>query len=334
MTFVDGLQVIGFPPPCHPSYEALALTSAGLSPAERASLCWTHKYSLQLSAALPKTTMLCQSTRCWCWPCLSVYASSVATEKLATGCPLVGRCRSSGSWPRWPMRVTLLSDILLSSFCAPRLGLQPGRGAFVYLFAGSCPSAFHVAPSALAAPSALRSEMKQFQWNTALLAHRWSGSRSPSRRLPPPKNRTCESPRIRLKPFKGARREHPVSDGGPSAMDLPMAVGMQQNEIVDAVGTAQHPPHQVMCVPSRLGRDLLEADRTSAFLSVPKPHEPGRELLFRRTLLARLEVGFPFRVVGIRFGFDFDVPPNGSVGDLHQSHPFRLSARPLLARRE
>src|SRR5216683_3289085 len=174
MTFVDGLQVIGFPPPCHPSYEALALTSAGLSPAERASLCWTHKYSLQLSAALPKTTMLCQSTRCWRWPCLSVYASSVATEKLATGCPLVGRCRSSGSWPRWPMRVTLLSDISLSSFCAPRLGLQPGRGAFVYLFAGSCPSAFHVAPSALAAPSAFRSEMKQFQWNTALLAHRWS----------------------------------------------------------------------------------------------------------------------------------------------------------------
>jgi hypothetical protein len=43
MTFVDGLQVIGFPPPCHPSYEALAFTSAGLSPAERVSLRWTHK---------------------------------------------------------------------------------------------------------------------------------------------------------------------------------------------------------------------------------------------------------------------------------------------------
>src|SRR5437899_12462944 len=77
------------------------------------------------------------------------------------------------------MRVTLLSDILLSSFCAPRLGSQPGRGAFVYLFAGSCPSAFHVAPSALAAPSAFRSAMKQFQWNTALLAHRWSGVTQP-----------------------------------------------------------------------------------------------------------------------------------------------------------
>src|SRR5208283_2283412 len=44
MTFVDGLQVLGFPPPCHPSYKALAFTLTGLSPAERASLCWTHKY--------------------------------------------------------------------------------------------------------------------------------------------------------------------------------------------------------------------------------------------------------------------------------------------------
>ena len=40
---VNGLQVIVFSPPCHPCYGALALTPAGLSPAERASLCWTHK---------------------------------------------------------------------------------------------------------------------------------------------------------------------------------------------------------------------------------------------------------------------------------------------------
>ena len=39
---VNGLQISGFSPPCHPNYGALALTPAGLSPAERASLCWTH----------------------------------------------------------------------------------------------------------------------------------------------------------------------------------------------------------------------------------------------------------------------------------------------------
>ena len=39
---VDGLQRLGFPPPCHPSYKALALTLAGLTPAERVRLRWTH----------------------------------------------------------------------------------------------------------------------------------------------------------------------------------------------------------------------------------------------------------------------------------------------------
>ena len=39
---VDGLQRFGFPPPCHPSYKALALTLAGLTPAERVRLRWTH----------------------------------------------------------------------------------------------------------------------------------------------------------------------------------------------------------------------------------------------------------------------------------------------------
>ncbi len=39
---VDGLQRFGSLPPCHPSYKALALTLAGLTPAERVRLRWTH----------------------------------------------------------------------------------------------------------------------------------------------------------------------------------------------------------------------------------------------------------------------------------------------------
>ena len=46
---VNGLQVIGSSPPCHPNYRALALTPAGLSPAERASLCWTHQSLIRFS---------------------------------------------------------------------------------------------------------------------------------------------------------------------------------------------------------------------------------------------------------------------------------------------
>ena len=39
---VDRLQSFGFPPPCYPNYEASVLAPAGLSPAEHASLRWTH----------------------------------------------------------------------------------------------------------------------------------------------------------------------------------------------------------------------------------------------------------------------------------------------------
>jgi hypothetical protein len=39
---VDGLQRCGFPPPCHPSYQARACPLAGLTPAGRVRLRWTH----------------------------------------------------------------------------------------------------------------------------------------------------------------------------------------------------------------------------------------------------------------------------------------------------
>ena len=37
-----GFRTFGFPPACHPSYGASALTPAGLTPAEHISLTWTH----------------------------------------------------------------------------------------------------------------------------------------------------------------------------------------------------------------------------------------------------------------------------------------------------
>src|SRR5271165_5570268 len=39
---VDRLQSLGFPPPCYPNYGVLIFVPAGLSPAEHASLRWTH----------------------------------------------------------------------------------------------------------------------------------------------------------------------------------------------------------------------------------------------------------------------------------------------------
>ena len=81
-TLSDGraseLQFIGFPP-CHSSYGALALTPAGLSPAERASLCWTHISCLLSSCGQFRCSPIMQpgatatrdrtcSCRRWCTP--------------------------------------------------------------------------------------------------------------------------------------------------------------------------------------------------------------------------------------------------------------------------
>src|SRR5437763_7374740 len=54
--------------------------------------------------------MRCHSVRsCFC-PCLSVQFSLVAMVKFATACPL-GVYRTSGSLPRLPIRMTLLTPL-------------------------------------------------------------------------------------------------------------------------------------------------------------------------------------------------------------------------------
>jgi hypothetical protein len=48
MTVSMGFRTFGFPPACHPSYGASALTPAGLTPAEHISLFWTHNRTREL----------------------------------------------------------------------------------------------------------------------------------------------------------------------------------------------------------------------------------------------------------------------------------------------
>src|SRR6266850_141058 len=67
-----------------------------------------ERYSPQFSAALPHPTTRCHSVRSCFRPALSVQASLVATVKFATACPL-GVYRTSGSRPRLPTRMTLLT---------------------------------------------------------------------------------------------------------------------------------------------------------------------------------------------------------------------------------
>src|SRR5262245_52305009 len=69
-----------------------------------------ERYCPQLSACFPHTTMLCHSVRSCRCPFVSVHCSEVATGKRATARPL-GVNRSSGSLPRLPISMALLSDI-------------------------------------------------------------------------------------------------------------------------------------------------------------------------------------------------------------------------------
>jgi len=55
MTVSMGFRSFGFPPACHPSYGASALTPAGLTPAEHISLTWTHSRTMRLSLEAIRT---------------------------------------------------------------------------------------------------------------------------------------------------------------------------------------------------------------------------------------------------------------------------------------
>src|SRR4029077_13130079 len=68
------------------------------------------RYFWAVSAVLPQTTILCHSVRFCRSPLLSLKDSSVASEKLQTAWPpLVYRV--SGSRPKRPTKITLLTDI-------------------------------------------------------------------------------------------------------------------------------------------------------------------------------------------------------------------------------
>jgi hypothetical protein len=76
-------------------------------------------------------------------------------------------------------------------------------------------------------------------------------------------------PGIRLKPFKGVSDDTRSCDSGPKAVNLPMAIGMKQNEVVEPVTAATHAPDDVVGMPSSLDAYWLSTVRTSASLSLP-----------------------------------------------------------------
>src|SRR5208283_3263547 len=59
-------------------------------------------------------------------------------------------------------------------------------------------------------------------------------------------------PGIRLKPFKGISDDTRSCDRGPKAMNLSVASGMKQGEVVEPVTAAVNTPDDVVRMPPRL----------------------------------------------------------------------------------
>src|SRR6202021_479268 len=84
------------------------------------------RYCWAISACLPQTVILCHSVRFWRSPFLSLYVSSVASEKLATAWPPPVK-RVSGSRPRRPTRITLLTDMWVAPWQRKRRGRDDAK---------------------------------------------------------------------------------------------------------------------------------------------------------------------------------------------------------------
>jgi hypothetical protein len=116
-------------------------------------------------------------------------------------------------------------------------------------------------------------------------------------------------------------------------MDLFVASGMEQSEIVEPVGTAVDLPDDMMHMPSALHGDRLAANRATSRLSQPQAPETATSQVAHEALFAFLEIGFPRWVEGIRISFDLDVPSDSDRRQVLEHYPFaRAIALPFLRR--
>ena len=107
-------------------------------------------------------------------------------------------------------------------------------------------------------------------------------------------------------------------------MNLAMAIGMEQGEIVEPVTATMHAPDDVVGMPPGLdvigcrqfGHRPLVAARASKF-------DRSTSASFGAPRAVRSRV--PIRVEWIGFGFDLDVAPYGYRADINQLDPSTLA---------
>jgi hypothetical protein len=101
-------------------------------------------------------------------------------------------------------------------------------------------------------------------------------------------------------------------------VSLPMAVGMVQLQVVQAIVATVRPPHPVVYVPGLFFPQELSAHRATSLLPLPQIPDlaPTRERALHLPEQAFLEVFFPLRVVGVGVASDLHLP--------HYPHPLRF----------
>jgi hypothetical protein len=98
-------------------------------------------------------------------------------------------------------------------------------------------------------------------------------------------------------------------------MDLPGAIGVQEDTVLCGIPASMGPPDYVMVVPSGEAGDLLAAYRTDPVLVFPQGQQlpSAFEGLGHFHAEAFFKVHFPLRVIRIGCPFDLAMPLNGHV---------------------
>src|SRR5919108_2204598 len=98
-------------------------------------------------------------------------------------------------------------------------------------------------------------------------------------------------------------------------MDLPVAVGVQEDTVLRGISAPMHPPDNMMVVPSCESGDLLVADRTETVLVFPQGQQlpSAFEGVCHLHAEAFFEVHLPLGIIRVCCPFDFDMPLHGHV---------------------
>src|SRR5271156_5384559 len=115
-------------------------------------------------------------------------------------------------------------------------------------------------------------------------------------------------------------------------MDLLMTVGVQQQQIVNRVTTAVHPPVDGVVLPATFRREQLPTDRAASVLLQPQvPRFTLTQTRVRpRTRATRFEVRFPRGIKGIGGPTDLDMTAYPGLAGQSQNHQLLLTVLVLV----